>query len=79
MAGELIVGLDIGTTGCKAALFDDDGTLISSASAESKRRPVTTPKTTRLRFACMAWQKSRRASASPSRVWSISVNRPRAR
>ncbi len=29
-----LIGLDIGTTGCKAALFHDDGTLITSASRE---------------------------------------------
>jgi xylulokinase len=29
-----LIGLDIGTTGCKAALFHDDGTLIASASRE---------------------------------------------
>lgn len=29
-----LIGLDIGTTGCKAALFRDDGTLIVSASRE---------------------------------------------
>jgi xylulokinase len=28
------IGLDIGTTGCKAALFDADGTLLASASRE---------------------------------------------
>jgi xylulokinase len=28
------VGLDIGTTGCKAAIFDDTGTLLASASRE---------------------------------------------
>ena len=30
----LLIGLDIGTTGCKAALFEADGTLIASASRE---------------------------------------------
>jgi xylulokinase len=29
-----LIGLDIGTTGCKAALFDQDGRLIASASRE---------------------------------------------
>lgn len=29
-----LLGLDIGTTGCKAILFDSDGTLLSSASRE---------------------------------------------
>ncbi|NIV34560.1 MAG: hypothetical protein GWN58_35395, partial [Anaerolineae bacterium] len=29
-----LVGLDIGTTGCKAAVFDDTGALLSSASRE---------------------------------------------
>ncbi|NDJ78971.1 MAG: hypothetical protein GYB65_22195 [Chloroflexi bacterium] len=30
----LLIGLDIGTTGCKAALFDETGTLVASASRE---------------------------------------------
>lgn len=30
----VLIGLDIGTTGCKAALFHQDGTLIGSASRE---------------------------------------------
>jgi xylulokinase len=29
-----LIGLDIGTTGCKAALFESDGSLIASASRE---------------------------------------------
>ncbi len=29
-----LIGLDIGTTGCKAALFDEDGALLASASRE---------------------------------------------
>ena len=29
-----LLGLDIGTTGCKAVLFDEDGTLLASASRE---------------------------------------------
>ncbi len=29
-----VIGLDIGTTGCKAALFDSDGTLLASALRE---------------------------------------------
>jgi xylulokinase len=29
-----LIGLDIGTTGCKAVLFDEDGSLLSSASRE---------------------------------------------
>ncbi|MCU0520396.1 MAG: FGGY family carbohydrate kinase [Anaerolineae bacterium] len=29
-----LLGLDIGTTGCKAALFEQDGTLVASASRE---------------------------------------------
>jgi xylulokinase len=33
-AGISLAGLDIGTTGCKAALFDESGTLLASASRE---------------------------------------------
>ena len=29
-----LVGLDVGTTGCKAAIFDTAGTLLTSASRE---------------------------------------------
>ncbi len=29
-----LLGLDVGTTGCKAVLFDEDGTLLASASRE---------------------------------------------
>lgn len=29
-----LIGLDIGTTGCKAAVFEEDGSLVSSASRE---------------------------------------------
>ncbi len=29
-----LLGLDIGTTGCKAVLFDEDGGLLASASRE---------------------------------------------
>ena len=29
-----LIGLDIGTTGCKAALFDEEGALLASASRE---------------------------------------------
>ena len=29
-----LLGLDIGTTGCKAILFDSDGTLLAKASRE---------------------------------------------
>ncbi|HKZ92421.1 MAG TPA: FGGY family carbohydrate kinase [Candidatus Limnocylindrales bacterium] len=29
-----LIGLDVGTTGCKAVLFDEDGTLLASASRE---------------------------------------------
>jgi len=29
-----LIGLDVGTTGCKAAIFDEAGTLLSSASCE---------------------------------------------
>ena len=35
-----LVGLDIGTTGCKAAIFDDTGALLASASREY---PVAVP------------------------------------
>ena len=29
-----LIGLDIGTTGCKALLFDNDGALLAKASRE---------------------------------------------
>lgn len=29
-----LIGLDVGTTGCKAVLFDQDGALLASASRE---------------------------------------------
>jgi xylulokinase len=38
-----LIGLDIGTTGCKAALFDSDGTLMTSASREY---PISIPNPT---------------------------------
>ena len=36
-----LIGLDIGTTGCKAILFDEDGRVLSQASREY---PVLTPR-----------------------------------
>lgn len=38
-----LIGLDIGTTGCKAALFDSDGTLMTSARREY---PISIPNPT---------------------------------
>src|SRR5437879_1152221 len=41
MANQLLLGLDVGTTGCKTILVDPSGDVVASATAEY---PMATPR-----------------------------------